>query len=332
MAHSHSSYSRRRIKKYIPVLIALIALLVIGTIVLLRIDRAGAEGGPDAALEEVTINGVKCRPKGNIRTYLYMGIDAGEEHTTKYDIGGMCDVIQLLIVDNTAKRYVQLPINRNTMTEVRSYDQAGDYLGTSICQIAYAHMEGDGGGTLSCENMAQAVSKLLYGQKIDGYIAMNMDGIGILNHLAGGVPVTIEEDMTNVDPAFVEGETITLTDDQALKFVQARMSVGDGTNESRMRRQDAFIDSLKIKMTDKLKDNESYAIDVYDQLTNSMVTDFTDKEFSRVVNALIECESAGKMDIEGSVGEDEFGFATFEPDADSLADTVIDLFYRRVEE
>ena len=244
----------------------------------------------------------------------------------------MCDVIQLLVVDNTNKTYVQLPVNRNTMTEVRSYDSEGVYLGTSIAQIAYAHMEGDGGGKLSCENTVQAVSDLLYGQKIDGYIAMNMDGIGILNHLAGGVTVTIEEDMTNIDPAFIEGETITLTDDQALKFVRARMSVGDGTNESRMRRQDAFIDSLKDKMTGKLKNNEKYAIDVYDQLSGSMITDLSDKEFSRIVNALTECDSEGKRDIEGTVGVDEFGFSTFEPDKDSLADTVIDLFYRRMEE
>ena len=50
----------------------------------------------------------------------------------------------------------------------------------------------------SCENTVDAVSDMLYGIKIDGYIAMNIDAIKVINHLAGGVPVTIEDDFFSI--------------------------------------------------------------------------------------------------------------------------------------
>ena len=56
------------------------------------------------------------------------------------------------------------------------------------------------------------------------------------------------------------GETVTLTDAQAEHFVHDRMNVGDGTNEGRMRRQDAYIESLKGVMTDKVKEDVHYAV------------------------------------------------------------------------
>ena len=64
-------------------------------------------------------------------------------------------------------------------------------LPTTKTQIALAHANGDG-MELSCENTVDAVSNMLYGIRIEGYISLNMDSIKILNHLAGGVPVTIE--------------------------------------------------------------------------------------------------------------------------------------------
>ena len=65
-----------------------------------------------------------------------------------------------------------------------------------------------------------------------------MDEIAQLNHVIGGATVTIEDDFSDVDSSLVQGETITLTDEQAYNFLSARMNVGDGENESRMRRME----------------------------------------------------------------------------------------------
>ena len=86
----------------------------------------------------------------------------------------------------------------------------------------------------------EAVEGLLLGESIDFYVAMNMDGISELNDLAGGVTVTLEDDFSSIDPAMAKGTTLTLHGDQAETFVRSRMTVGDGTNASRMERQEAF--------------------------------------------------------------------------------------------
>lgn len=78
------------------------------------------------------------------------------------------------------------------------------------------------------------------GESIDFYVAMNMDGISELNDLAGGVTVTLEDDFSSIDPAMTKGTTLTLHGDQAETFVRSRMTVGDGTNASRMERQSVY--------------------------------------------------------------------------------------------
>ncbi len=39
------------------------------------------------------------------------------------------------------------------------------------------------------------------GKNIDFYLAMSLDGISVLNDLAGGVTVTLEDDFSAADPA-----------------------------------------------------------------------------------------------------------------------------------
>jgi hypothetical protein len=110
------------------------------------------------------------------------------------------------------------------------------------------------------------------------------------------------------------------------------MSVGDGTNESRMRRQDAYIDGLKAQMLEKIEATPSFAFDLFDALDPYMVTDTSKKEFGRIVNALVMYEAQDEVKLEGTVGTDELEFATLELDRDSLNQSVIDLFYTRVED
>lgn len=281
----------------------------------------------------VEINGIKCTPKKNIKTYLIMGLDSrGEAETTeKYDGTGQVDTLELVVVDYTAKTYTRLPINRDTMTEVQSLDTDGTYLATTRMQISLAHACGDG-MEISCENTVDAVSNLLYGQDIDGYASLNMDSIGVLNHLAGGVTVTIEDDFSKSDPSLVQGETATLTDEQAMAYVHDRMNVGDGTNESRMRRQSQFLSGLKSILMEKCQEDSSYALEIYDALTPYMVTDQSRNDFIKLTAALLESDEQERLHIEGTnaIGKNEFN--EFTVDEDSLADVVIQLFYDKIEE
>jgi anionic cell wall polymer biosynthesis LytR-Cps2A-Psr (LCP) family protein len=189
------------------------------------------------------------------------------------------------------------------------------------------------GGAFSCENAVEAVSNYLGGVEIQSYIALGMSSIATINRLVDGVTVTIDDDFSATDPSLVKGETITLTDEQAETFVRARMSMTeDSSNEARMRRQQVFLDALRTQMLEKAKADAEYALFVYDSLEPEMVTNMNGKAFSRLVNGLTKCENQGPIEITGTIGMDDLGYATFVPDEDSVRDASIALYYRPAQE
>lgn len=338
MAKKYYSRSEKE-KLYKKVFMAVTAFIVICTAVIgvgNMVDSQQMNTGKKeaaATTDIVTINGVKCKPNWDIETYLFIGEDDRGVKTrkTESDGTGQSDVLELLVIDTKKNTYHKLPINRDTITDVKSLDDEGSYLATTKTQIALAHANGDG-MELSCENTVDAVSNLLYGIRIDGYICLNMDSIKVLNHLAGGVPVTIEDDFSQSDKSLVKGQTVTLTDDQAMHYVHDRMNVGDGTNECRMRRQKAYIDALFPLYKAKLQENSGFINDFYNQLSDYMVTDMSVGEMGNVANMIMNSEDKGELSIKGTnaIAEDD-GFNEFTMDETSRGEVAMELFFNKVE-
>ena len=196
--------------------------------------------------------------KTDITTLLVMGIDLreGDRRFSAQD-GGQADFLQLLVLDGQARTVHRLAIDRDTMTEVEVTSLFGQTSSTSILQICLSHGYGQTDKENN-ENAVRAVSNLLDGLQIDGYISFNLKDIGRLNDLLGGVTVTLEDDtLAEKDPRMVKGATLKLTAEQAEHLVHDRMDVGDGTNTGRMRRQAGFLKGLEPILRDKLKDNAS---------------------------------------------------------------------------
>ena len=296
-------------------------------------DYAITEEESEATEGIVTIGGVKCKKRNNIETYLFVGIDADgkvDDMEVDADSYNRCDVIRVLVIDKTNDTYIMLPINRDTVTQIRTYAEDGEDLGLGECQIAMAPTTGT--EEQRVENVVEAVSLLLGGQRIDGYAMFNIDSIGLLNDLVGGVTVTIEDDFSEADPTLVMGETITLNKSQAETYVRGRMSVGDGENTSRMRRQETYISGLKEKMIEKSKADEGFAWKIYNTLTDYMQTDMTGNDFSKIAKALIMNEDLGTLEIKGDFQVDELEWVEFIPDEDSLNEIIRTLYYQEVEE
>lgn len=328
------------LKKLLPLLVVVVVITAVAVIASRTVDhqKVDSDTASQAATEtlqqeETTeINGVLCTPKKNIKTYLFMGLDAQGEATTveEYDGTGQCDTLQLLVIDEANNTYIRLPINRDTMTDVKSLDDDGSYLATTYMQISLAHATGDG-KEMSCENTVDAVSNLLYGQTIDGYASLNMDSIEVLNHLVDGVTVTIEDDFSKEDPSLVMGETVTLTDEQAMHYVRGRMNVGDGTNEGRMRRQSKYLSALKTKLIEKCQEDNAFALDIYDALEPYMVTSLSRNDFIKLAASLVTADEQESLEIQGTNAIGKMEYNEFTVDESSLAEVVIQLFYDRVE-
>lgn len=333
-------YSRSKKEKLYKKLILVAAAFVIvctATIGIGRIiDEQQINTGKkeaEATADTVTINGVKCKPDWDVQTYLFIGEDAKGPKTrkTESDGTGQSDVLELLVIDTKKNIYHKLPINRDTITDVKSLDNDGSYLATTKTQIALAHAKGDG-MELSCENTVDAVSNMLYGIRIDGYISLTMDSIKVLNHLAGGVPVTIEDDFSQSDKSLVKGQTVTLTDDQAMHYVHDRMNVGDGTNECRMRRQKAYIDALFPLYKAKLQADSGFINELYNDLSDYMVTDMSVGEMGNVANMIINSKDEGELSIKGTNAiSKEDGYNEFTMDETSRGDVAMELFFNKVE-
>ena len=192
-----------------------------------------------AALGSLKLNGNIYSYYHDFETYLIMGTDKTGADSKVYQ-GSMSDFLMLVIVDKTDNNYSFLPINRDTMSEVRLIQDDGTGAATAELQLCTAHWYGGNAGQ-SCANTVESISKLFGGLKIDGYYAIPMDEIPKLNHSVGGVTVTLLEDFQDIDRQMKKGETLALSDEQAYRYIHDRYGVGDEKNTSRMKRQQQYM-------------------------------------------------------------------------------------------
>jgi anionic cell wall polymer biosynthesis LytR-Cps2A-Psr (LCP) family protein len=336
MSHDNITLSEKKkiIKKVSFVAIVLIAAAAILVAVIKLSDRneTVSQAKTESVEGLIDVDGVSYVPKKNIETYLFMGIDNRDkvEATDDYEGAGRCDVIMLMVRDRTEGTYQTLTLDRNTMVEQKSLKPDGEVIGSSVAQLSLAHENGDGLES-SCENVVDAVSGLLGGQKIDGYAAVNMGAIGIINNLAGGVTVTIEDDFSQVDPTMIMGSTITLSDEQAYNFVSGRMGVGDESNTQRMKRQAAYEKGLKENLMTLCSQDNTYPLTIYEALGDYMVTNITSQKFSKLALLVLKDKDNGSLRIDGTETIDNLGFIEVNLDEDSLQQVILQLFYKKYE-
>lgn len=212
------------------------------------VENAGQAVSAPKKTVSLAYQGQEYPLKEHLQTVLLIGTDSVEAYEAKESLQDryndhQADFLILLVQDTEAGTTEVIQLNRDTMTDVPWLDVTGNYGGTEFKQIGLSFHSGDGGRS-SCLNTVDAVSSLVFDAPVQHYIQIPMSGIPVLNDLVGGVPVTIPEDLTQVDPAFTMGATVHLNGDQAEKFVRAGGSWADDTNPARMYRQQIYLDSF----------------------------------------------------------------------------------------
>lgn len=331
-----SGYRRRqdkkRLYKGLGIVVGVLALgiAVIG-VVLGMADhyRINSDSSTDSR-EMITYKNETYVKKGNLETYLIAGIDApGKvEKVTEYDGTGQCDMLAVIVRDRSTDQCKLLSIDRNTITAVKSLDNDGTYLDTTDIQISLAHAMGFD-QQVRAENTVDAVSHLLGDQTIDGYAMVNMGAIQVVNDMVGGVTVTIEDDFSDVDPSMKKGETVTLMGEQAEKYVRSRKEISDGSNQNRMSRQSTYEEAFKPAFRNKCAENSKFPLEVYHAMEDYMTTNISAKKFCRLAILMSDENQDEKVAISGTYGLDEDGWQTFTPDADSLQEAILELFYQK---
>ncbi len=282
----------------------------------------------NASNAEVEYQGQKYEKRSNIETFLVMGLDKSEDGTAaeSYNNDKQADFLVLFVFDHDKKSCTTIQINRDTMVPVNVLGVAGNPIDTVTKQIALAHTYGNG-KDVSCHNVADSVSSLLYGAKVDHYISVTMDAVPLVNDLVGGVEVEVLDDFSGIDPQLVKGQTVTLKGQQALTYVRTRYGLEDSSNSTRMVRQKQYLQALQKKAEQCDQNDPQFMVNAAAQLSEYMVSDRSVNQLQELAKHYFAYTSGGTLDIPGESVKGET-YMEFYPDADALQKMVIDLFYQ----
>jgi len=270
----------------------------------------------------------------DIFTFLVMGIDKkGTVQESKNGTdGGQNDANFLVVINPDDKKVNIVAINRDTMTEIQMYGMGenGENL-IGYAQLATQHGFGDG-KELSCELTRDTISALFYDLPIHGYMAINMGAIPKINDAIGGVDVTVLEDMTVFKKDWTEGTKVTLMGEDAFTYVKKRDTKVFESNRGRLARQKQYLNAFGAKFKEKVKEDITIPVTLYNELSKYMVTDITADEIMYLTGELLDytIDPEAIYTLEGTTQLGE-KFEEFYPDKKALKDLMITLFYQEVE-
>ncbi len=320
---------------FIVCLVLIVVLLLSNSGLFNKISEEDAGDGAKTsdyynARKDVMIDGEKYRPKKGVTTYLLIGEDKEGEIVKNYSYrnDSQADFLAYLIVDDNTKSYSVIHINRDTWADVDVLGIGGGKIETIQAQIALSHTYGDG-IDISCKNTARSVSSLFFGLPVDHYVSLRLNAISIINDYVGGVTLTIPEDLTAIDPDFVEGATVHLTGDKAVKFIRARQNAGDQTNVSRMERQKLYIDAFMSKLSSYESSDEALT-ETFERISPYMVSKFSVSDVSLLFDKIQSYSYSGIMKIDGTLDNDDRGYSKFNADPASLKKIAFELLCDKV--
>lgn len=317
--------------KYI--VIALVIIFLVSTAFLLLEVWENRQGKyPISSTEDGVLeyNGKEYVLRDNIETFLVLGLDKyeGADSSVSHESGVQTDFLMLFVFDNEAKQCTAIHINRDTMTRVNKLAVGGSTIAeiyTKQIALAYNYANADN-DKIKCRNTKDSVEYLLKGIKVDHYLSLTMDAVLASCDLVGGVEVTVLDDFTGIDETLVKGEKVTLTGEQALRYVRTRYGLEDSTNSTRMARQQQYINALYDKIESLLEVDDAFLLKLVETMDDYVVYDSSDQRMMQLAEKFKDYEFMGTREIDGeSKVVDEF--MEFYPNEDSIFDVVIDLFY-----
>ena len=287
--------------------------------------------------KELYYNGVHYKRNTAIKSWLILGVDNKGSLQTDRDITeiGLSDGI-FLVAENTAKNRVHIiQIPRDTMTTITVTDDNSDPVGSKIDHLTRAWMYGDNHEKSGKYSM-EAVSGVMGGLKINGYMAGSIDIINELNEYIGGVEVTIEEDgMEKADPSFVKGSTVLLTGNLAEKFVRHRDTAVDFSAMTRMKRHRQYAVAFENKVIKLAKRDSDVVTGLFSLIEDNIVTNMDKGTYLKIaMDAVMSGEPLSSKDFstfegESRVNQEEY-LDEFWPDYQQVDQLVLDTFFRQV--
>lgn len=279
----------------------------------------------------VTWQGKNYKYNQNLSNYLLLGVDKrtpAETRVGKAD-AGQADALFLLSLNRKTKEMTMISIPRDTMTDVESFDLEGKSLGKSKDHISLSYGYGDGGAE-SCKLTQEAVSNLFYGLPIQGYLAMNLDGIPELTKSVGGLTVTVPNNSLEYEyPEFAEGAEVTLTEENTEVFLRSRDVDESQSAIYRMERQKAFLDAFSKKAKECYEQNAKFAADLAVAIKPYTVTNISEDRLMKLFQTADEGDGYTEWTVPGE-GTQGLSYDEYQVDDDALYAKIMETFYQEI--
>lgn len=330
--------SGKRRGRFAAVIIAGVAVLAVAGLGYAGIQKKkAAEAASAKATAEaddsntVTWQGKTYKYNQNISSYLLLGVDKrtpAETRVGKAD-AGQADALFLLSLNRKTKEMTLISIPRDTMTDVESFDLEGKSLGKSKDHISLSYGYGDGGAE-SCKLTQEAVSNLFYGLPIQGYLAMNLDGIPQLAKSVGGLTVTVPNNSLEYKyPEFAEGAEVTLTEENTEVFLRSRDVDESQSAIYRMERQKAFLDAFSKKAKECYEQNAKFAADLFVAIKPYTVTNISEDRLMKLFQTADEGDGYTEWTVPGE-GTQGLSYDEYHVDDDALYTKIMETFYQEI--
>ena len=215
------------------------------------------------------------------------------------------------------------------MTPVKMYNREGEFIGDAELQICLQHGYGDG-ERLSCQRTVDCVSNLFYGIPINGYVSLNMGGIGLLNDALGGVEVNVMQDIDNEarNVHLSAGESKKLSGEEAYVYVRSRDVTQFDSASDRLARQEQYLNNMIPVMLKRIR-RASSAVTIYGSAEKYIYSNIDYSRLADELSGMTYDSTEGMRDVPGEIVKGE-QLEEFYADDDGLYQLILDVFYDKV--
>ena len=272
----------------------------------------------------IDYKGTRYYLNNDVVSILFMGIDKEKiNKNDNYGKNGQADAIFVACLDTKTGSVKIIPISRETMVDVNMYSVKGNYTGVKKEQLCLAYAYGNT-AEKSCENVAVSVKRLLYGMNINYYVAVDLDGVGALTDMVGGVTVNSLETIES----FKQGQSVTLKGKNAVLYIRARGSDVDGSTR-RLERQKQFLGAFASKAGNELMSNFTKVTSYYNKAAPYISTNLQLPEVTYLASSCLTSNVGSSIQYVKINGVSALGeeYVEFTPDSESVYEAVLNTFY-----
>lgn len=359
MNNTTNNENKKKKKKGLLVILIILAVLLVITTAFTISSLLGKDAAHD--YDDMTINiedirdidssdetGKTIEYKGESYNFneavtgiVLLGIDEEDSEEVDKDLGdgGYADAIYIAVVDTEKDKVSIVNVNRNSMVDVDTYDDKGNFVDTQqmpLC-LAYAYLDGK---QESVDNTIVSLERLFKGLKFNTYFAMDQGDLVELNDSIGGVTLVPSVDFYSVNKqAFIPaGEEFTLLGEDAIMYIRSR-EWDQSTLEpksNRVSRQQQYMNEFLSQTWDSIKKDPATVPSMYNIIAANSTTNVDANKFNyfacEVLSDLEHYKDVDYYTLSGEFKEsgDDY-YDEYFVDQDELVKLMVELFYTKAE-